>query len=654
MTVTRGFTEEADRLLDYLENGIFDALQKQYLRSFIFAIYLDSEDPNNIVEAYTFNFHYYTMPGSNIPIPVMSLGDDLMKLSISGKKNVNDPVADATRKGKLPTLGETLIKNLIQATTQMDALPRRRFATFKLFYHDHTPDDYEPPHFRAGDSKKDRWYFTTHEQGEVPEKCSVGRVQTGWHGVDVRVASVSGYLPSAEDNNAPFMGTTVTDGNAIAGPPLTPAEEVETRRQQNEVQVQDALNRRIAWDAEEGLSDLDAEGEIDDGDESQTLGIWKMSAAGMEFVTPMGLIDDDGNLVPLPKEEAVDKDATPTEEALFQGIQEKVPRHVGQLVSRREKRSKYFRSESLPPSDPLGLSVPSSASFHDDETVDTQMLKEQIMAHRQMDEDTDMLDTDTQAQPYLLPEEDTIRSFTASKPSVEVVPDSQPDVAMDRTEDDHVNCECGVSVEDCECLFCDSGCHRWYHTWCMGYHSDNIPEKFTCFDCRVHADRNWDLINVHGLHAPMIAKFKDLALFRRAIKIFEQQNPEGLSAFTKAIGCEPLVAGQVFKRLENKGITTAVHYLICETGKQTRSRKGTRSTRKQPARRRTAQKHKYIFNRGIIQDETYQDYFNPDPEVEKRLLGLEELVCGPDIFTVRRSLWNADSNPTATEEKDGS
>lgn len=59
MTVTRGFTEEADKLLDYLvrnsraymrllriiltvvqENGIFDALQKQYLRSFIFAIYL--------------------------------------------------------------------------------------------------------------------------------------------------------------------------------------------------------------------------------------------------------------------------------------------------------------------------------------------------------------------------------------------------------------------------------------------------------------------------------------------------------------------------------------------------------------------------------------------------------------------------------------
>ncbi|EAU88835.2 hypothetical protein CC1G_13888 [Coprinopsis cinerea okayama7 len=40
MTMVRGYTDEADRILNYLENGIFDALEKQYLRSFIFAIYL--------------------------------------------------------------------------------------------------------------------------------------------------------------------------------------------------------------------------------------------------------------------------------------------------------------------------------------------------------------------------------------------------------------------------------------------------------------------------------------------------------------------------------------------------------------------------------------------------------------------------------------
>lgn len=36
----------------------------------------------------------------------MSLGDELMKLSLSGKKKGNDPVADASKQGKLPTLGE--------------------------------------------------------------------------------------------------------------------------------------------------------------------------------------------------------------------------------------------------------------------------------------------------------------------------------------------------------------------------------------------------------------------------------------------------------------------------------------------------------------------------------------------------------------------
>ena len=70
--MTRGYTEEADRILNYLviyphitscgsteagffmsqEYGIFDALQKQYLRSFIFAIYLVGHFTNLL---YTFD-----------------------------------------------------------------------------------------------------------------------------------------------------------------------------------------------------------------------------------------------------------------------------------------------------------------------------------------------------------------------------------------------------------------------------------------------------------------------------------------------------------------------------------------------------------------------------------------------------------------------
>ena len=36
----------------------------------------------------------------------MSLGADLMKLSISAKKETTDPVVAAARQGKVPTLGD--------------------------------------------------------------------------------------------------------------------------------------------------------------------------------------------------------------------------------------------------------------------------------------------------------------------------------------------------------------------------------------------------------------------------------------------------------------------------------------------------------------------------------------------------------------------
>lgn len=76
----------------------------------------------------------------------MTLGDDLMKMSLSDAQSSKDPVSAATKTGRVPTLGEvkkslkvsvdswlfiyrqlmplqSLVKNLIQVTTQMDPLP---------------------------------------------------------------------------------------------------------------------------------------------------------------------------------------------------------------------------------------------------------------------------------------------------------------------------------------------------------------------------------------------------------------------------------------------------------------------------------------------------------------------------------------------------
>jgi len=43
---------------------------------------------------------------------------------------------------------------------------------------------------------------------------------------------------------------------------------------------------------------------------------------------------------------------------------------------------------------------------------------------------------------------------------------------------------------------------------------------------------------------------------------------------------------------------------------------------------RNVQKAHYRFNRAVLSSIEYSNYFNPDPEVEDRILGLSELVCG--------------------------
>ena len=137
----------------------------------------------------------------------------------------SDPITEAVKRGKPPTLGEVKksvkvginnpLGDLLRIShrrlvssqearqryhadgcTAQQALhifyhdfiglitvfSERRYATFKLFYYDNTPADYEPPHFLPGDAVKDRWFFTTHGKEEVPEKWSLGGLETGHHG----------------------------------------------------------------------------------------------------------------------------------------------------------------------------------------------------------------------------------------------------------------------------------------------------------------------------------------------------------------------------------------------------------------------------------------------------------------------------------------
>ena len=107
-------------------------------------------------------------------------------------------------------------------------------------------------------------------------------------------------------------------------------------------------------------------------------------------------------------------------------------------------------------------------------------------------------------------------------------------------------------------LFCESGCGRWYHIWCVdpelylfrnrsqnlcsikgawgtylfylrvldsfysSYHSlddHRLPSRFVCFDCRIRGNSNYAMIAVSDLLPDMISKYNTLVLFRYDIKL---------------------------------------------------------------------------------------------------------------------------------------
>ncbi|CAA7271513.1 unnamed protein product [Cyclocybe aegerita] len=660
MTLTRGYTDEADRLLNYLEYGIFDALEKQYLRSFIFAIYLDNKDPTNIVEAYTFNFKYYTIPGTSTTIPIMSLGDGLKRMSLRNQKDVEDPVAKAIKNGKAPTLKDVkssaMLKTLIHIMHHMDPLPRRRFATFKVYYTEKTPVNYEPPHFQAGDVDKDKWFFMTHDLDEMPDRCSVGKVETGHHSVSVSVTSIASYLPSStEHDSAAFSGTVPHPGNHV----LTPMQEASICKQQAERQQEDAERRNIAWAVEDSVKlgdDVDAEGDDDPDYLRQPDGSYQRA----DVVVPVGIRNKDGSIETLPAD-------VQDEEVRYDGFVERVPTRLQEFAAEQEPVSNGLEETQCLSSTPRRTEprAPSSASSVDQlipsplsdirttpstraTSFDPEMLKSMTLEASESC-DTEMLDLETQVTSREPMASDSIESFPASN-AMDAVRNDGLLVAGERLSDNGLQCECGIPEEDGTFVFCEGGCKKWFHLWCMGYrdllslnclasalifylpryHSGNdkrIPSAFKCFDCRARSDVTWELIKF-DIYPQMLSKFKDLALFRRAIKVAQYERSFSAMEFAKSFGCDVVLGGQLLKRLEDEDFISKESTTLDDMGLTVTTRgKTTKGKGKVKQPRKNMQKSRFVFNHSLETKAQYLDYFKPDDQdIEKHLLGVADLA----------------------------
>lgn len=141
--------------------GCFDALDKGYLRMIIIGIYGDAENPDTVIETYTFKFSYV---GSEVSI------------FRNGNKIASAHTEKETKKATI-----RLLRTIILLSQTLASLPDDVMMTMKLLYYDEvTPLDYEPPGFKH--TANDFFIFV-----EEPLNIKVGDVSTPFHTVKLRI-----------------------------------------------------------------------------------------------------------------------------------------------------------------------------------------------------------------------------------------------------------------------------------------------------------------------------------------------------------------------------------------------------------------------------------------------------------------------------------
>ncbi|PLW17208.1 hypothetical protein PCANC_16243 [Puccinia coronata f. sp. avenae] len=282
----RGASKESDKVMDYLDEGAMDAIQRGYLRQLLFAMYLDPNKPRDVIECYTFNITYFkSTQCEGELVPELEVRDQLRDMSLGGKISLlseNDPQQSRKTCGMVKRQVQALIKNLICSTQSLSDIHGRRFLTFKLHYNNHTPLDYEPPHFKAGDAELDRFTFGTSGVEEVPSTTEMGRIDTGFHAVRVALATISGYLPepNASDSKVLPKGKS----------PL------ELREIELDKVREEAKARKVVWDTETFLASSPP---------ITPNGLNKEDAQSSSLAQPIGRRDSNDHIVPLPRQDDV-------------------------------------------------------------------------------------------------------------------------------------------------------------------------------------------------------------------------------------------------------------------------------------------------------------------------------------------------------------
>ncbi|CAA6668360.1 unnamed protein product [Spirodela intermedia] len=176
---------ESRRLIDWMEKGVYDALQKKYLKTLLFCICENIEGP--MIEEYSFSFSYSSSDTEEVSMNVTRLGNKNQGMTF--KSNSTEITPDQMRSSACK-----MVRTLVQLMRTLDQMPDERTILMKLFYYDDvTPEDYEPPFFRCCSENEANNLWT-----KTPLKMEIGNVNSKHVVLALKVKSI---LDPCEDEN---------------------------------------------------------------------------------------------------------------------------------------------------------------------------------------------------------------------------------------------------------------------------------------------------------------------------------------------------------------------------------------------------------------------------------------------------------------------
>eukprot|EP00854_Cymbomonas_tetramitiformis_P002052 gene2052-2748_t len=176
---------DSARVVDWLEQGVYDAISRRYLKTLTFII-TDGEDTRNVLECYEFSFKFCEdeKGDDSVSVSLVSERGDHTAANKSAKHRESKMDAEPhMTQDQVRKVACQMIRTLCELIKTFDYVPDDRILTMSLSYHDNVPDEYEPPFFCA---ERESLHFR-----ETPNsfETTIGAVETRHHSLSLRIRS---------------------------------------------------------------------------------------------------------------------------------------------------------------------------------------------------------------------------------------------------------------------------------------------------------------------------------------------------------------------------------------------------------------------------------------------------------------------------------